>query len=213
MSSIVIADEVKLGGYFFERLKSFNQKHRLDLPIDVSLYVAEMLAKDDRVRLNEAGRDAKTLEGELAEIKDRERTLVDWYTACLEEEDRTRRRLEFTRLGDAVLKLCGLFYKKILQSGEGQIEYHRTMGSSAYLNAANLHPKQFSTDLFVNLAQRFWDLMFVINEISPFKLDSETRGNELLERYLRVNDEKYRQLLSEGSIVVIPGGSSKNSLS
>lgn len=213
MDSIVMADELELGGYFFERLKTFNQKNDLKLPIEVSLYVSEMLARDDRVKLSETGIDAKTLEEKLAEIQDRERTLVDWYTACLEEKDRTRRRLEFTRLGNTVLKLCGLFYKSILRSGEGQVEYHRIMGSSAYLNAANLQLRRPSTDLFVNLAQRFWDLMFVINEISPFKLDPQTRGNELLERYLKVEDERYRKLLSDGTIIVIPDSGSKNLLS
>lgn len=210
MTSIVVADELGLGGYFLERLKMFNQKEGLELPIEVSLYVAEMLARDDRVKLSEAGIDAETLEGKLAEIQDRERTLVDWYTACLEEKDRTRRRLEFTRLGNAVLKLCGLFYKSILRRGEGQVEYHRIMGSSAYLNAANLQLRRPSTDLFVNLAQRFWDLMFVINEISPFNLDPQTRCYELLERYLRVEDERYRKLLSDGTIIVIPDGGSRN---
>lgn len=116
------------------------------------------------------------------------------YGASLQEPNKGEKIRRLIEVGDRCLLLVGFFPDSITKrQGEGGLDYHVKIGSSAYVQVgSSLNGKQ---PLFFELAERFTDLTKVLGDIyspSPHSLDNLA---EIVQRWQKTKDPRYYALL------------------
>ena len=109
------------------------------------------------------------------------------YQRLMEETDRLWQKQLGQELGDRCLFLVGYFYEFVRRSGDGQVEYHSQIGSTAY--------QQTKKGLLVELAENFTNLYLVIGDLHLSELDDPEKLMEVYQKWEKTKDRYYASLL------------------
>ncbi|MDP3639853.1 MAG: hypothetical protein Q8R53_01480 [Nanoarchaeota archaeon] len=126
------------------------------------------------------------------------------YFTALQDSSKRVQNLQLKDLGDQCLFLTGYFYDYLRQQGVAYVEYHYTLGSTAYASlGSRLQREPVVRELFSELAERFKDFCIVIGDMHLPSLDNEKKLLEVYERWRQTFDERYASLLlAKGCILV-----------
>lgn len=127
------------------------------------------------------------------------------YFSALQEKSSSVRFAQLKDLGDQCLFLAGYFYDLLRKHGLDYVEYHYTLGSSAYASLSQrLGQKEPAIgDLFSELAHRFRDFCIVIGDLHLPALNDDQKLLAMYERWRETLDERYASLLvAKGCILV-----------
>ncbi|MBU0470799.1 MAG: hypothetical protein KKA62_01860 [Nanoarchaeota archaeon] len=111
-------------------------------------------------------------------------------------------------IGDLCLFLTGYFPDYIQKKGEGQIDYHIGIGSTAYKAAGEF----FGADdvLYKELSEKFPNLRLVVGDLRPRELYNNLSLDELYERWKRTRDSYESSLLINKGVIPIIGNDDLN---
>lgn len=118
------------------------------------------------------------------------------YRRLVEENSKLWQRELGQELGDHCLFLMGYFYDFVRRGGEGQVEYHSLIGSTAYQQTGQ-HP-------FVEIARNFNDLYLVIADLHLPELDDPKKLIQVYQKWMETKDRYYESLLRGKGIVPQP---------
>ena len=105
-------------------------------------------------------------------------------------------------VGDHSLYVSG-FFADSLSRGLVDLEYYIEMGGTAYSQLARMPSRTVSTDVYLELSDKFPRLVDVLAEVSDSSLGSNASVVQLYERWLRTGSEWIaRKLRARG---VLPG--------
>lgn len=104
----------------------------------------------------------------------------------------------FKQLGDYSLYISG-FFPESLKRKVIDIDYYINIGSTAYMSAAGLHPKNNLQKLFHELSKEFIKFVGVISEVSHHTQISSEHNDilRLYEQWLKTGNQYLLRLLSE----------------
>lgn len=114
---------------------------------------------------------------------------------------------QFKGLGDVALYVSG-FFTEFIDRSLVDIDYYISMGGSAYSKASQIvgnqrHGETFGT-IYYQLAQRFTELVDLLNQIAERARENVNTDTELLklyDRWARTGSERIRRLLLERGLV------------
>lgn len=126
------------------------------------------------------------------------------YLMALQESSKRVQNLQLKDLGDQCLFLTGYFYDYLRRQGVSYVEYHYTLGSTAYASlGSRLQQEPVISELFGELAERFKDFCMVIGDMHLPALDDEKKLLDVYQRWRQTLDERYASLLlAKGCILV-----------
>ncbi|MBI5508945.1 MAG: hypothetical protein HY903_09345 [Deltaproteobacteria bacterium] len=129
------------------------------------------------------------------------------YKRALEASDVERVRL-YKDLGDLALYVAG-FFAEFIERSLVDTSYYIAMGGNAYHSLSDLmgaqRQGQAFAKLYVDLAQKFSELVGLLNEISARSRSTPDSHRELLhlyERWVRTRSERLRRLLIDKGMLV-----------
>lgn len=164
--------EEDLTSFLHQSIERAMERHKLELTPPAQQYLVEMLE-----RFGEAF--GVYQQGWLTPV-------TFQYQRITEEASRLQRIQQQRELGDHCLFLVGYFYDFVRSCGEGQVEYHSQIGSSAYVQT-----EQFP---LVEMGRKFNRLYLVISDLHLPQID-EQRLVEIYERWEKTKDTYYASLL------------------
>jgi hypothetical protein len=144
---------LNLEEFFIERVREAAVTQKTCLSADVEFYLVHLLTHFAKA----VNFFQTTPEGR---VEDRPLALK-LYDATFDEKSRY---LHLKSLGDTALYSAGVFFDG-LGDRRGKIDYYITMGAGAYTSLANMatHSEKRLGDIFDELAQRFPDLVEIVN--------------------------------------------------
>ena len=169
----------ELEDFFTETIEQALNRHKLDVSDKARNYIITMLE-----------RFADTLK---LFPEQRIEPITFQYQRLVEETNRVWQRELGQELGDHCLFLVGYFYDFVRRGGDGQVEYHSQIGSTAY--------QQTGKYPLVELASNFTDLYLVIGDLHLPELDDPEKLMQVYQKWEKTKDRYYASLLVGKGIV------------
>lgn len=129
-------------------------------------------------------------------------TLTEQLAHALEEEARSKRLLRLKQLGDFSLYVSG-FFSNSLNKKLVDVDYYIGMGETAYGNVARLEGKAARSELFLELSDKFPDLVELLGQISEeagFMLKDDKDLLRLYDLWQKTGSERLAKILVQAGI-------------
>ncbi|HLC97165.1 MAG TPA: hypothetical protein VJC21_00070 [Candidatus Nanoarchaeia archaeon] len=191
-------ETASLKEYFLSAVEEALARRKLDASVHSRAYLVDLLASFARPEQLFRKFRYGFIEGEGLE------PLGLKYFTALQDSSKRVQTTQLKDLGDQCLFLTGYFYDYVRQQGIAYVEYHYTLGSTAYASlGSRLQQEPVISELFGELAGRFKDFCMVIGDMHLPELDNEKKLLDVYQRWRKTLDERYASLLlAKGCILV-----------
>lgn len=184
-----------LGEFFRTEVSQARNTLGISLPLDTEFYIVNLLCDFSR-------RETAPTLGE--------EPLALLYKQALEAGPGEQAQL-FKKMGDVALYISG-FFTDFIERSLVDVDYYISMGGNAYGTLSGLvgSTRQGSTfaELYLQLAQRFTEIVDLLNQISEKSRDKKENNEELLkmyDRWLRTKSSRLHKMLMEKGLLPADG--------